>query len=101
QLSHNWSRGWDSLGGSARDLRFFREIGPPRAPLGHLPSQGLDQAADLLRERPADVVVVAGLQPELPVHPVPRPGGATEDVHRAQVPFLERALRLVPAGALS
>src|SRR5260370_27920547 len=78
----------------ARDVGLFGELGPrglPRrdgepellAELLHFPGEGL-----------ADLVVVAELEPVAPVDFVLRRARPPEDVHRADVPLLERRLGL-------
>src|SRR5262249_19677269 len=83
---------------SARDLGLLGQLLPVRLPLRHAPAQRLDQAADLVGECPADVVVVTDLQAELPVEAILRGPRAAEDVHGAHVPLVERPLGLVPGG---
>src|SRR4029453_13897351 len=84
--------------GSARDLRLFRQDLPGGLPVRQAPAERVDQAPDLVGERPADLVVVAVLEAELPVDAVLRAARAPEDVHGPHVPLLEGALGLVPGG---
>ncbi len=58
--------------GSPGDVRLFRQVAPPGCPLGDVEAELLAQARNLRRERLADLVVVADLQPQLAVTLVPR-----------------------------
>src|SRR5713226_5593762 len=81
---------------SARDLRFLGQLVPDRLPLGHLQAELLAQSLDLGGEGLADLVIVADLQPVLPVDGVLGRAGSAEDVHGADVPLLEGRLGFVP-----
>src|SRR5262245_38127843 len=66
---------------SSRDLSVLRQLFPGGRPRGDGQAYGLGPLGDLGREGVTDLVVVAELQPVLPVEGVFRRAGPPEDVH--------------------
>src|SRR2546429_4545159 len=79
---------------SARDVGFFGELGPFRLPLGEREAELVAELPDLVGEGLPDLVVVAELEPVLPVELVLRRRRTPEDVQRPDVPLGEGRLRL-------
>src|SRR5437867_13152326 len=86
---------------SARNVGFFRQLPPLRLPLGHRQTELFAEVGHLLREGLPNVIVVAKLQPQLPIALVLRRAGPAEDVHRADVPLVEGRLGFVACRWLS
>src|SRR5215813_13684600 len=78
-----------------RNLGLLRQAIPHGLPLGQMETDGLRLLLHLIREGLAHLVVVAELEPVATVHGVPRRAGAAEDVHGADVPFVQRGLGLI------
>src|SRR5262249_25640652 len=79
----------------AGDLRLFARAVPHPRPLRHRAPARTRLRSHLAGEGLAPLVVVAQLQTVLPVDRVLGRAGAAEDVHGADVPAVERLLRLV------
>src|SRR5215831_14547652 len=76
----------------ARDVRFFRELVPDGLPGGHGQPELLAEVLHFRGKRLADLVVVTQLELELPIDLILRRSWPSEDVHRADVPLVERRL---------
>src|SRR5262245_33150817 len=85
-------------GASARDLGLLGKAIPHRLPGRHPEAELLAQSLHLDCELLPDLVVVAELEPILPVQRVLGRARAAEDVHGADVPLGERRLGLVVSG---
>src|SRR5207237_8116684 len=76
----------------ARDVRFFGELVPDGLPLRNGQPELLTEVLHLGGERLADLVVVAELELQLSIDLILRRSGPAEDVHRPDVPLVERGL---------
>src|SRR6266481_2134613 len=83
-----------------RDLGLFGQPVPDGYPLRHRQAHGPRLLGDLGGEGLPHLVVVPDLEPVLPVERVLGRAGAAKDVHRADVPLVERRLRLDPRGGI-